>query len=88
MQNQQEKQAKVSQKLKELKSKYEFVFGSKDGQEVLKDIIESGLLNFPSNLSDSNELLIDEGKRQLAYHIKDMATPKKELNPDNQVYIT
>jgi hypothetical protein len=66
-------------KLIELKSKYERVFGSPDGQTVLKDIINSARVYISSGDVEFVVMARDDGKRELALHIKDMATPKPEM---------
>lgn len=76
------KQAKVLQKqellLKEIKNKYENVFSSPDGQIVLADILLSGMINRCSHSTDYGTLARDDGKRELAEHVRFMASPQPE----------
>lgn len=86
------KQAKTSpnhkDRLAKLKVDYEQVFSTDAGKRVLEDIAKSGKLQRPSYSNDANELLIDEGRRDLAFHIVDMAEPRAEVKEEDGQYST
>lgn len=68
-----------------IKHKYEAVFSSPDGQKVLEDIIKSGFMFRTTFSSDPMEMARDEGKREFALHIKDMATPQPEAKKSEAI---
>lgn len=65
-------------KIEEIKQKYENVFNTPDGKKVLEDIISSGGIFRCSG--DVSEIVLarDDGKRELALHIKFMSEPQPE----------
>ena len=68
-----EKQAREQlARLKELKRAYNARFQGKDGQLVLRDIESQCFLNDTTYHGDKDEMLINEGMRRVALHIKSM----------------
>jgi len=80
----QEQQINRNKLLEEMKDRYERVFDSEDGRRVLEDIALSGVLRRSAFSSDALVMAHNEGKRDLAQHILDMAKRvevKKDKNP-------
>ena len=63
-------------KIEELKIKYETLFGSEIGREVLKDILLNGRVGSSSFDSDPYVHAHNSGKQDLAFHIQYMSTPE------------
>lgn len=59
--------------LDEMKDAYERVFNSPDGEKVLEDIKRSGCLKRSAFDRDALVMAFNEGKRDLAQNIVDMA---------------
>jgi hypothetical protein len=74
-------------KFKELKSKYEALFDSEIGQEVLKDILLSGRVGQSIFVNDTLELARNAGRQELALHVQHMAT-KPETKQAIEVALT
>ena len=62
--------------LDEMKDRYERVFSNEDGKRVLADIVICGRLNKTCFSSDALMMAYNEGKRDLAQNILDLATPQ------------
>ena len=54
---------------KQLASDYKFVFGSKEGQRVLENIIAECHVLEPNNSVETNIVMIQEGRRDAALNI-------------------
>lgn len=59
---------------KQLKADVEFVFASEQGKRVMGLLEQVGHYNIPTWTKDSNEFLINEGKRQIVLTLKTILT--------------
>lgn len=77
--NRQQQLKNSEERYNKLKNDYEAVFSTPAGKRVLEDIQLSGYVK-RTTLADSQSIFAsNEGKRILALHIVDMATPVKEI---------
>lgn len=63
-----------------MKDKYERLFSTDIGKEVLEDIKKSGMLNKSIFNKDVNIMSHDSGMLDLALHIVFMATPEPKIS--------
>ena len=72
----------VTNNFDKLKSDYEAVFTTEVGKRVLEDICKSGCLYRSFFSTEPLEMARDEGKRIIALHIKNMATPNADVKKE------
>lgn len=80
-----ERQQQQEQRYKKLKDDYEKIFTTPAGKRVLEDILISGNIYRGSFVKDDPYgTHFEEGKRELALHIKFMAEPQPEENEESK----
>lgn len=67
--------------LEEMKDCYERVFSTDDGKRVLQDIVVCGKLKVSCFSTDPLTMAFNEGKRDLAQNIVDLATRVDNRKP-------
>jgi hypothetical protein len=67
--------------LEEMKDLYERVFSTDDGKRVLQDIVVCGKLKVSCFSTDPLTMAFNEGKRDLAQNIIDLATRIDDRKP-------
>lgn len=64
-----------------MKDRYERVFSTDDGKLVLEDIVLCGMLRKSCFVNDALIMAFNEGKRDLAQNIVDLATKLEKRKP-------